>query len=122
MIVEDDVYGFLLESRPPPIATFAPERTIYLTSASKCLAPGLRAGWIAAPRDLVDRFGDAVHALSIAQPPLNHEIFRPWPADATADRLLDALRIGAAPPPARATEHLGGFNLPPHPDAIPWFP
>src|SRR3546814_2600007 len=55
MIVEDDVYGFLLESRPPPIATFAPERTVYLTSASKCLAPGLRAGWIAAPRDQIGR-------------------------------------------------------------------
>src|SRR3546814_18320928 len=53
MIVEDDVYGFLLESRPPPIATFAPERTVYLPIASTCLPPGLRAGWIVAPPVLV---------------------------------------------------------------------
>src|SRR3546814_20785352 len=104
MIVEDDVYGFLLVSRPPPIATFAPERTVYPTSASKCLAPGLRAGWILAPPDPADRFGDAVHALSIAQPPTNHDIFRRWTADAPADGKPDALRIGVQERPSLRSE------------------
>ena len=47
-IVEDDVHGLLPEERPRPIAALAPERSYYLTSTSKTLAPGpahrLRAG------------------------------------------------------------------------------
>src|SRR5262249_26309518 len=35
LLVEDDVYGLLPERRPPPIAALAPERTVYVTSASK---------------------------------------------------------------------------------------
>jgi DNA-binding transcriptional MocR family regulator len=36
-IVEDDRFGFLVDSRPPPICAFAPERTLYFTCTSKCL-------------------------------------------------------------------------------------
>jgi DNA-binding transcriptional MocR family regulator len=34
-IVEDDVYGFLPEDAPPPLAALAPERTVYIASLSK---------------------------------------------------------------------------------------
>ena len=52
LIVEDDVFAKLLEP-PPPLATFAPERTWYVTSVSKTLAPGLRVGYVAAPDDAI---------------------------------------------------------------------
>ena len=48
-IVEDDVHGLLPESRPVPLAALAPERSYYLTSTSKTLAPGLRIAYVAAP-------------------------------------------------------------------------
>jgi DNA-binding transcriptional MocR family regulator len=92
IIVEDDVYGYLLPERPPPIAMLAPERTVYLTSASKCLAPGLRIGWLAPPGRLVERFVDVVYAQSVAQPGLCHEIIGLWLENGTADRLAEALR------------------------------
>ena len=42
--------GPLVEDRPPPvIATFAPERTLYVTSFTKITVPGLRIGYLAAP-------------------------------------------------------------------------
>ena len=37
-LVEDDVYGFLLKDAPAPLATFAPERSFYITSTSKSMA------------------------------------------------------------------------------------
>lgn len=49
-IIEDDVYGFLLDERPPPLRAFAPEITLYITSLSKSVAAGLRVGYVAAPR------------------------------------------------------------------------
>src|SRR5208282_1088359 len=44
VLVEEDVYGLLPEGAPPPLATLAPERVVYLTGLSKTVAPGLRIG------------------------------------------------------------------------------
>ncbi|MBN1955549.1 MAG: PLP-dependent aminotransferase family protein [Anaerolineae bacterium] len=56
-IIEDDPYGQLrFEGEDiPPICTFAPERTIYLSTFSKTLTPGLRLGWIVCPEALMRR-------------------------------------------------------------------
>ena len=48
-IVETDVFGPLMQQRPPPIASFAPERTLYITGFSKIAMPGLRIAYLAAP-------------------------------------------------------------------------
>ena len=49
-IVEDDIFRLLDERvQPPPFYNLAPERTFYITSLSKALAPGLRVGFIATP-------------------------------------------------------------------------
>lgn len=53
LIIEDDVYGPLLEERPASFAALEPELTIHISGLSKCVAPGLRMGFIAAPRALV---------------------------------------------------------------------
>ncbi len=54
-IVEDDPYHALgfTDSPPPSIALAAPDHTVTLGSASKVVAPGLRVGWLRAPRALV---------------------------------------------------------------------
>jgi len=109
-IIEDDVYGYLLPERPPPIATLAPERTVYLTSASKCLAPGLRVGWLAVPDAYRERIIDVIYAQSVSQPALNHEIITRWLADGTADRLMVALRDEIAARQALAERVFGGLG------------
>ena len=48
-IIENDVLGPLIEDRPPPVAAFAPERTLYVTSFTKTVLPGLRTGYLAVP-------------------------------------------------------------------------
>ena len=48
LIVEDDAYGFLFEAAVPLCAAL-PERTFYLTSLSKSVAPGLRIGLLRTP-------------------------------------------------------------------------
>lgn len=57
-VVEDDPYGQLrYEGKDiPPICNLIPERTIYLGTFSKTMAPGLRLGWIVAPENLMTRF------------------------------------------------------------------
>ena len=49
-IVEDDIFRLLDERvQPPTFYSLAPERTFYITSLSKTLAPGLRVGFVATP-------------------------------------------------------------------------
>ncbi|MCG8435787.1 MAG: PLP-dependent aminotransferase family protein, partial [Gammaproteobacteria bacterium] len=89
-IIEDDVFGFLPHERPRPIACHAPERTIYVTSVSKCLAPGLRVGYLCAPTGRDRPFRAAVSLSCWMPPPLMIEIASRWIEDGTADRLNEA--------------------------------
>ncbi|MEM7204136.1 MAG: PLP-dependent aminotransferase family protein [Planctomycetota bacterium] len=45
IVIEDDTYGFLIDG-PPPLVNFAASGSYYLTGLSKCMAPGLRVGFL----------------------------------------------------------------------------
>jgi 2-aminoadipate transaminase len=74
ILVEDDPYGELrFEGEEiTPLYRLAPERTIYLSTFSKTLAPGLRIGWVTAPKPIIHRFVQAkqgcdLHTSTFAQ-------------------------------------------------------
>ena len=107
VIVEDDVYGPLTSRRVPQIASIAPETTIYLTSTSKCMAPGLRIGYLAAPLPLIERLGLPVRATVWMAPPIEAEIARQWMSDGTVDRIVEELRVESLERQAMASNILG---------------
>lgn len=118
ILIEDDVYGFLPVERPVPIAALAPERTIYIASTSKWLAPGLRTGLITAPIALRDRLGAALHATALRMPAFGPEIMMRWLADGTADRLVAEQRQEAAARHAIAGTALKGLAWRGRPDSL----
>jgi DNA-binding transcriptional MocR family regulator len=88
LMIEDDVYGPLVPDRPPAIVALAPERTVYLTSLSKFLAPGLRLGFACGPADLIRAVTAAQCDLSLGHAPLGGELFtRALAAGAVAEAL-----------------------------------
>ncbi|MEL6765813.1 MAG: PLP-dependent aminotransferase family protein [Pseudomonadota bacterium] len=48
-VVEDDVYGRLLRPHPVSFASHVPELCWYVSSFSKCVAAGVRAGFVLTP-------------------------------------------------------------------------
>ena len=52
IIIEDDVNGLLSSTRPPPLVNIDSEQVIHIGALSKCLAPGLRVGYVQAPKHL----------------------------------------------------------------------
>lgn len=91
-VIEDDVFGSLPPQRPPSIASLAPERTIYVTSVSKSMAPGLRVGYVHAPPDVVPAIERAVNLSCWMPAPLMVEIASRWIMDGTVATLNDVQR------------------------------
>lgn len=73
-IIEDDIYGFLDETAPPPLTTFAPDHAIYVTSLSKCVAPGLRIGFLKASVSMIERISTNLRGTTWMATPLMAEV------------------------------------------------
>jgi DNA-binding transcriptional MocR family regulator len=89
-IIEDDVYGPMLGTRAPALATLAPERTYHISALSKALAPGLRVGYLTCPPGLAQVTAEAVRTTAWMPAPLPLLIASRWLEDGTAAAILKA--------------------------------
>ncbi|MEW2360167.1 PLP-dependent aminotransferase family protein [Spirillospora sp. NPDC029432] len=94
--VEDAIWAFLDAAAPPPLAAWAPDRTIVVDSLSKRLAPGLAVGFTVAPPALLDRVGTALRTGAWAPAGYALEAATGWIGDGTVAALAEAKRADAA--------------------------
>jgi DNA-binding transcriptional MocR family regulator len=80
---------------------------VYIGSASKSVAPGLRVGVLLGPPQLVPRLLDAQHDLFLTCPPLMAELFAQLVRDGTAEQLAARQRQEASVRQRLAREVLG---------------
>jgi DNA-binding transcriptional MocR family regulator len=118
VIVEDDIYGFLLPDWPTPVAAFAPERSYYIASLSKCLGGGLRVGYLFAPERMADRLATTLRTTIWMASPLLAEVATRWLQDGTAGRLIEQTRRETAARQELARELLSGCDFSTHPHAF----
>ena len=116
ILIEDDVYGPLIPEAVLPLTELAPERTIYVGSCSKCMAPGLRVAFLRAPATVVQALRQAVSLSCWMPPPLMSEVASQWIVDGTASLLTEVQRTEAAIRQAAAKKILGShqFKANPH--------
>ncbi len=75
-IVEDNPYGDLWFDAPPPrsLASRWADGVVYLGSFSKVLAPGLRLGYVVAPKPLMPKLLQAKQAADLHTPGFNQRV------------------------------------------------
>lgn len=118
LLIEDEVYGPLVPDRPPAMASLAPERTLFLSSVSKFLAPGLRLGFATGPADLVRAVTAAQRELCLGLPPFSGELFaRALRAGVVAEALRQQ-RLEMAERQELAAGILAGLELHSQPTAL----
>jgi len=93
-LVEDNPYGDLWFDAPPPppLAARNPEGGIYLGSFSKILAPGLRLGYLVAPKAIFPKLLQAKQAADLHSPGFNQRVVSEVMKDGFLDRHVPKIR------------------------------
>ncbi|MCB2018889.1 MAG: PLP-dependent aminotransferase family protein [Hydrogenophaga sp.] len=93
-IVEDNPYGDLWFDQPPPRPLTArnPDGCIYLGSFSKVLAPGLRLGYVVAPKAIMPKLLQAKQAADLHSPSFNQRMVAEVLKDGFLDRHVPTIR------------------------------
>lgn len=123
LIIEDAAYAYLIRRPPPPLAFFAPERTVYITGFSKNVATGLRVGVAICPARYRSALERAIRATAWNTPSLMTTLVCNWIEDGTVSRFERLKRRDARLRQSIAQESLGTLPCITHPDAyFLWLP
>ena len=93
-LIEDNPYGDLwFDQEPPaPLTARNPEGCIYQGSFSKVLAPGLRLGFIVAPKGIYPKLLQAKQAADLHSPGFNQRMIAEVMKDGFLDRHIPTIR------------------------------
>ncbi|KVC55977.1 PLP-dependent aminotransferase family protein [Burkholderia stagnalis] len=123
LIIEDAAYAFLAEHAPPPLASLAPETTVYVSSLSKSVATGLRVGFVHAPREWIPKIERKIRATTWNTPATMTAIACGWIDDGTVALLEAEKRRDAALRQDIAARMLHGLKRVGHPASyFLWLP
>jgi DNA-binding transcriptional MocR family regulator len=115
LIVEDEAYAYLIGDAPAPVASLAPERTIFVSSLSKNVATGLRFGFLAAAEPLIAPIERAIRATVWNTAGALTAVACGWIEDGTVARLEAQKRKDAAQRQSIARRALAGLRIITHP-------
>lgn len=110
-IIEDDVNGLLPANAPSPLVNLSPEQVIHIGAFSKCLAPGLRVGYVQPPAKLHQHLSFTLQNHSWMISPLLTAITCELLSCNKLDKTLNYLRQEMKERLALTLHYLSGYQL-----------
>jgi DNA-binding transcriptional MocR family regulator len=115
-LIEDDIYGKLLDNVPPSLAELAPERTFHVGSLSKTAAAGVRGGWVSCPAHLAPRVMTSHKMVTGGMPFMLADLAAKLVISGEAAVIRARVRAEIAAREALAREHFAGLDFTSHPN------
>ncbi len=112
LVIEDGINNLLEENPMPPIASFAPENVVYISSLSKTVSPGLRTAFIHVPDRLHEKLVAVLYSMNIAISPLLATVSAALIEDGAADEIMEERKRGIAERNLIINEMLNGYVMP----------
>lgn len=110
-IIEDAVYGVLVDDNLPLLAELAPERVFHVGGLSKAVSAGLRGGWVACPSNFASRVHIAHKMVTGGKPFLLSEVAARLVLSGTASEFRTATLAAIAGRVRLARETFAGLNV-----------
>jgi GntR family transcriptional regulator/MocR family aminotransferase len=109
VVIEDDYDAeFRYDRRPVgALQAMAPEHVVYIGSASKTFAPGLRLGWLVVPEPMIEPLAELKWFVDGGSPALTQHAYATLLRDGTVDRHLQRARVHYRARRDRLVQELG---------------
>lgn len=112
LIIDDDIYGFLAtDPSIKPLSSYAPQRSVYLTSLSKAIMPALRVGYLYSPPKLLSRLSSMVRSSVWMPSPLTAQLASNVIVEGLDRKLVQTQRNEAAARQAIARDVFAGLEI-----------
>lgn len=112
LVIEDGINNLLEENPMPPIASFAPEQVVYISSLSKTVSPGLRTAFIHVPGKYHGKLVTTLYSMNISISPLLATVSAALIEDGAADEIIAERKRGIMERNRIVNEILDGFVMP----------
>lgn len=112
LVIEDGINNLLEENPMPPIATFAPEQVVYISSLSKTVSPGLRTAFVHVPGKFHEKLATALYSMNISISPLLATVSAALIESGAADEIIAERKTGIMERNLIVNKILNGFVLP----------
>lgn len=92
IIIEDGIHSLLKEQPQKAVASYAPEQTVYISSLSKVIAPGLRLAYVVTPKKYKASLSNSLHNINLSISPFLEELASRMIASKDAEKLIKTHR------------------------------
>ena len=113
-VIEDDVFGCLMQQKTVPISAMIPEHSFYITSFSKAIAPGFRVGYVVPPDHFYQTLLTNLKVTSWMASPVMGEAISQWINNGTARRLVSLQIKRVSQRVTFITDKLNNFSIRSH--------
>jgi DNA-binding transcriptional MocR family regulator len=116
-LIEDSIYGALLDEPPTPISSMLPERTFHIGGLSKTVAAGVRGGWVSCPANLAPRIQIAHKMVTGGMPFMLGELSARMVLSGAADTIRQQSRVEIEAREAIVRQAFAGLDFKSHSQA-----